>query len=69
MNDYSKLVLGEEDSQTAPICNGQVREMVAEIAALRDLALAVRVHEYEGFWCADVAGKNWFDRRRELAGR
>lgn len=35
MNDWNKLILGEEDSQTAPLCNGTVREMVADIDRLK----------------------------------
>jgi len=35
MNDWNKLILGEEDSQTAPVCNGTVREMIAEIDRLK----------------------------------
>ena len=35
MNDWSKLILGSHPSQTAPVSNGQVREMVAEIESLR----------------------------------
>lgn len=35
MNDWNKLVLGEEDSQTAPVCNGTVREMIADIDRLK----------------------------------
>lgn len=35
MSDWNKLILGEEDSQTAPVCNGTVREMIAEIDRLK----------------------------------
>ena len=35
MSDWNKLVLGEEDSQTAPVCNGTVREMIADINRLK----------------------------------
>ena len=33
--NWKALVLGTDDSQTAPICNGQAREMISEIYALR----------------------------------
>lgn len=35
MSDYNKLILGEDDSQTAPVCNGTVREMLAEIDRIK----------------------------------
>ena len=35
MNDWTKLILGEETSQTAPVCNGQVRDMLSDIFSLQ----------------------------------
>lgn len=34
-NDWSKLILGDDNSQTAPICNGQVRDLLDELATLK----------------------------------
>ena len=33
--DWTMLTLGEDNSQTAPVCNGTVREMIAEITRLK----------------------------------
>lgn len=35
--NWNDLILGDNDSQTAPVCNGTVREMVAEIYRLRGI--------------------------------
>lgn len=40
--DWNALVLGDDDSQAAPICNGQVREMIQEIYALRSQVEFIR---------------------------
>lgn len=34
-NDWSELILGDDNSQTAPICNGQVRDLLDELATLK----------------------------------
>lgn len=36
MSDWNKLILGDNDSQTAPVCNGTVREMIADINRYRE---------------------------------
>jgi len=35
MNDWTKLILGKENSQTAPVCNGQIRDMISDILSLQ----------------------------------
>ena len=47
MSDYSRLILGEDDSQTAPVCNGTVREMIADIDRLKwELEEVTKIREY-----------------------
>lgn len=41
----------------------------ARIEALEKLVMAVRCSEFEGAYCEDVDGKNWFDMRNTIIGR
>ena len=34
MSDFTQLILGDDNSQSAPVCNGTVRDMIAEIERL-----------------------------------
>jgi len=57
-----KLIGGIELRDAAEL---EVVKLRADNAELRRLVRAVKVCEFEGIYCEDVDGQNWFDKQKE----